>query len=269
MSKRILSAGVLALATGIAVYQTWLVNAHSQGLVDRQQQVAALTEERQHLRAEHDDSTSRLNQIEESIARQTNARQQTETAAASQSPTPPGSDPFTESVNSLKGEAELLHDRLFRQRPGAEIPELNLLNASDWLLFTQMLSQVFGDHMPATEAEIRKASAIFREKAKSVFQLNLQQAIRAFAQANNGQQPTEISQLRDYFEAPVDIAMLQRYRVVSSTALPDEYQNRIFASGPESVVLEKQAVDPQYEEVTMTTRKGASFMPLGFRLKTP
>ena len=268
MSKRVFIVGVLALATGIAVYETWQANAERQLLADSQQRVAALTEVLKHLRAGRDDSASRLSQIEESIARQTNARQQTATAAAPQSTTADGGSPFTESVNALKGSAELLHDRLFRHRPGAEIPELNLLKASDWLLFTQMLTQVFGDHMPVTEAEIRKASAVFREKAKQVFQVNLQEALRAFAQANNGKQPNEISQLRDYFEAPVDIAMLQRYRVVSSTALPDEDQNRLFA-GPESVIIEKQVVDPQYEMITMTTRKGGMFMPLEFRLKTP
>jgi hypothetical protein len=45
-------------------------------------------------------------------------------------------------------------------------------------------------------------------------------ALKQYAQANNGQFPTDVSQLKPYFDAPFDDAILNRYDIVPANSLP-------------------------------------------------
>src|SRR5215212_10189574 len=49
----------------------------------------------------------------------------------------------------------------------------------------------------------------------------LQSALRDYAQANGGQLPADLSQLKPYFQAPVDDALLQRYALLQTGKLSD------------------------------------------------
>jgi hypothetical protein len=45
-------------------------------------------------------------------------------------------------------------------------------------------------------------------------------ALQKYTRANNGQFPTDLSQLQPYFDSPVDDAILQRYEIVSAETIP-------------------------------------------------
>jgi hypothetical protein len=47
----------------------------------------------------------------------------------------------------------------------------------------------------------------------------LQQALRSYTDANSGQLPQDLSQLKPYFPKPVDDAVLQRYKLLQSGPL--------------------------------------------------
>jgi hypothetical protein len=52
----------------------------------------------------------------------------------------------------------------------------------------------------------------------------LQTAARKYSQENNGQFPTDLSQLKTYFPSPIDDAILQRYNIVPASTLVSELQ---------------------------------------------
>jgi len=45
-------------------------------------------------------------------------------------------------------------------------------------------------------------------------------AVKQYAAANKGQFPTDVSQLKPYFDAPIDDAILNRYHIVPANSLP-------------------------------------------------
>jgi hypothetical protein len=45
-------------------------------------------------------------------------------------------------------------------------------------------------------------------------------ALQKYLKANNGQFPTDLSQLQPYFDSPVDGAILQRYEIVPANTIP-------------------------------------------------
>lgn len=246
MSKPFFIVVALVLALGAASHQTWQVHAGRQQVAALQQEAAGLEKELQHVRVAHDKDARCLKQVQKRLA-----RQQTETQSAAQSSAGTEGDPSWASEYSMIAAVERLCE-WFAKRPGSEIPELELLKASDWLLLVQLAGNT------ANDEEVRKTLAGVRSVAKRNFQEMLQEALRSFAKANNGQELTEVSQLCDYFKEPVDEAMLQRYRVIASKALPDELQNHdLFPQGTESVVIEKQAVDPTYDALTITSERAA------------
>jgi hypothetical protein len=66
--------------------------------------------------------------------------------------------------------------------------------------------------------------------------------LKQYIQANNGQYPTDISQLQTYFNPPVDEAVLQRWEVVPTSTVPT-------FGGPDKFVLtQAAAVDADYDD---------------------
>jgi len=64
-----------------------------------------------------------------------------------------------------------------------------------------------------SEAEYKRVLASLYSMSKMRFALKAGAALRTFAQANNQQFPTDVTQLKPYFAEPIDDAMLQRYAV--------------------------------------------------------
>jgi hypothetical protein len=70
--------------------------------------------------------------------------------------------------------------------------------------------------------------------------------------ANNGQLPTDVLQLKPYFESPVGDALLQRYELLHVGKLSD-------VPATEPLVTEKAPVDEKYELLYKIGAFGYSF----------
>lgn len=115
---------------------------------------------------------------------------------------------YLDRVNRLK--------QLFAANPGQTIPELQYLTDRDWLEFvTYDHSRIEPDDSRAMSGARRKAQIHF---AKS----ELSNALQQYGKSNNGQFPTDLSQLVPYFKSPVDASVLQGWAILPTSSLPAE-----------------------------------------------
>jgi RNA polymerase sigma factor (sigma-70 family) len=115
-------------------------------------------------------------------------------------------DPMTVELNSWLARVNELKQK-FDQRPDLKIPELQFLTPRDWL-------NVALDAKLDTDSGARLAFSRLRTAAKQAFSPVLRQALNSHAQASGGQSLAEVSQLKPYFNPPVDDALLDRYQLV-------------------------------------------------------
>src|SRR5204863_2231902 len=82
-------------------------------------------------------------------------------------------------------------------------------------------------------------------------------ALKQYAQANNGQFPTEISALEPYFAAPIDDAILQRWEIVPAKSLVQF----LAEAGGDWVITQKAPVNKQFdtrEAIGLTSFRGTA-----------
>ena len=159
----------------------------------------------------------------------TNMSQIGEARAAAQT------DPVVEStLKPWAARVQLLKQKL-TETPNLQIPEMALLKEEDWFSATKNADL-------NTEDGVREALRNLRNLAKIDFDHLLQNALRGYAQASNGQLPTDMAQLQPYFQTPVDNALLQRYSLLRTGSLAD--------AGAQALVAETApAVDTEYDTV--------------------
>ena len=114
---------------------------------------------------------------------------------------------------SLFDRVRLLKQRL-EQTPEAKIPEFRFvtLTEQDWLYAANRKLD--------SEADFRAAFAELRGRAESGFLGRAHAAFGKYLAANNGQFPTELSQLKTYFENSPPDEILQRYHIVPASSVP-------------------------------------------------
>ena len=95
--------------------------------------------------------------------------------------------------------------------PQEKIPELKFLSEDDWLARS--------DDPLVTDEDYRTAMPRLRARADGHFARMAFPALQQYAQANGGQFPTDLSQLKPYFASPIDDAILQRYEIVPAKSL--------------------------------------------------
>jgi len=104
----------------------------------------------------------------------------------------------------------------FAANPDQAVPELQYLTDQDWLEF------VTYDHS-RIEPENSRAMSRARKKAQIHFaKSELGNALQQYGKNNNGQFPTDLSQLEPYFKAQVDASVLMGWQIVSTSSLPPE-----------------------------------------------
>ncbi len=148
-----------------------------------------------------------------------------------------GNGPAIEAT--LKSWATLatrLRERL-EQMPDKKIPELQLLTQKDWFDAIKNAKQL------ETDTDFREALHQLRNSAKQAFGDMAMKAIQKYAQANSGALPGDWSQLKPFFETPVDDATLARYSLLQTGRLADVPQK-------EYLVGEKAPpVDDQFDSI--------------------
>jgi RNA polymerase sigma factor (sigma-70 family) len=120
--------------------------------------------------------------------------------------------PIAEAMQSWLSRVQKLHDRL-EEMPAQKIPELRFLSDDDWLSAAK--------HELATEADYRRALAALRTSGEQALFLKMRPALGRYAQANNGEFPSNPLGLKSYFDEPIEEGMLQRLEVVSAKEFPN------------------------------------------------
>ena len=80
---------------------------------------------------------------------------------------------------------------------------------------------------------------MLRANAENPILGRLESALQKYTRDNNGQFPTDLSELRPYFKSPIDDAILQRYEILPASSLVSELQ-----PGGDWVITQKAPVDP-------------------------
>ncbi len=100
-----------------------------------------------------------------------------------------------------------------QQYSNKAIPEFQLLSDKQWL--DAAMSASFD-----TDTNVQQDLADLRRTAESNFAQLTQTALSKFAEANNGQFPTDLSQLQPYYSSPMDSAILQRWEIAPGSVNP-------------------------------------------------
>ncbi|MBI3418480.1 MAG: sigma-70 family RNA polymerase sigma factor [Verrucomicrobia bacterium] len=233
IQKTLISA-TIAVAVGTGIYEARRAAQFQSQAQALQQQQNSLVEQTRQLRQERDDvagklaaaqlgagnvtgNTTELLKLRAQVTRlQGNARELAQLKAATAAT---GNDPAIEAtLKSWAARATQLKERL-GQMPDKRIPELQLLTDKDWFDAIKNVKQL------ETDTDVRQALNNLRNSAKQAFGDITRDALKKYAEANNGMLPEDWSQLKPYFETPVGGAMFQRYSLLQTGKLADVPQN--------------------------------------------
>ena len=94
-----------------------------------------------------------------------------------------------------------------------------------------------------TEKDIQQNLADLRRSANNNFVGMVQPALSKYMKDNNGQFPTDLSQLQSYFSSPVDGAIMNRWQIAPASDLPN------VKMGGDWGITEKSPVDTSVDNV--------------------
>ena len=142
----------------------------------------------------------------------------------------------------LENQTELRRARLDRlnrwldERPEEKIPELKLLSEDEWLRSVGWTL--------INEEEYRSWISAQRGNAEKKFARIAFKAVKQYVRDNQGAFPADLTQLKSYFETPVEDAILQRYHIVPAKSLNDPFLNAV---GGDWVITQKAPVNKDYD----------------------
>jgi RNA polymerase sigma factor (sigma-70 family) len=128
-------------------------------------------------------------------------------------------------------------DRLkqwFEANPAEMIPELQNISTNAWIDAVESKLE--------TEFDLVRAASNLRANTEDNMLGLLASAARKYAKDNDGQFPSDLSQLKPYFKSPVENAILQRYEIVPTRNLVPELQ-----PGGDWAITQKSAVNPSLD----------------------
>ncbi len=141
-------------------------------------------------------------------------------------------DPMVKKALKWKANEAMLR-KLFEDRPEHRIPQMQLLSDETWLDLAR-------DADLSSEIGIRNAFSEVRRYAENQFVMKLSDALRKFGQANEQKLPDALSQLKPYFDPPVDDAMIAQYKLLHT-----EKEKAIL--GTPWAITERALVDEDYD----------------------
>jgi RNA polymerase sigma factor (sigma-70 family) len=247
--QKTLIGAMLVVATGTGVYEAYQSSILRHQVRALQQQAAPLMEQIAQLQRERDEAKSRLTALSDEIATlNTNAvelvklrRQVTELRSANAASDRAGADTLQSAAKSWADRVTQLKQRL-EQTQGAAIPEFKYLTEANWLNAAK-------DPL-VTDKDFRQAFASLRSAGENQFIILMQKALGTYLKQSNGQFPSDLSQLKPYFETPPDDAMLQRYGIVSSSSIPN------MKMGGDWLITVTSPVDKDYDPLWVLGERG-------------
>lgn len=216
---------LIALATG---------SLGAKKLLAQRQEVAALKEQTENLRAE-------IARRRQTLAQNQLALTQIRADLADLAPAV-GENDFVaaDERQAWLGRTHQLR-YLFARQPDQMIPELKLLTDRDWLSAARSASF-------ASDEDRRKALAAARSTAKFRFVGQLDAALRRFTKNSGGQLPADMLQLVTFFDPPPDTAMLLRYHLTRSGTVQED--------PTDSAIEENSLIDPDHDSLARVQASG-------------
>ena len=240
--QKAIIAMTLAVVAGTGIYEARQASRLREQVQALQQEQAPLAEQIQQLQRERDEATNRVASLSDEIAAlQNNSAEllklrgqvaglksvKAALASAERDPAQVGAKAWAERVTQLKQRLE--------QTPGVAIPEFKFLTDANWL-------DAARDSL-VTDNDYRRAFATLRRAVENQFIISMQTALGSYLKQSGGQFPSDLSQLKPYFETAPDDAMLQRYAIVPASSIPN------VKVGGDSVITVKNPVDEEYDSL--------------------
>ena len=128
--------------------------------------------------------------------------------------------------------------------PEEKIPELQFVPELKWIRATDR-------PWVETDEENRHTMSNLRFDGEMEFARRATKALQLFVQANSGQFPADLAQLKPYFESPVEDAILDRYQIVPAKSLNIQ-------PGPvgDWVITQKAPVNPELDARLVINLRG-------------
>lgn len=235
--QKALIGAALANAVGTGLYEAHRAFDLEKQMQTLRQQPAPQVNQNDQLRRQLDDANRQLADLrsQNEMLRRDLAdlpRLRGEIARLRNNSSQSDNDPTAVAAKSWLARLGQLKERL-EQNPSAKIPEFQFLTERDWLNAAQ--------NELNTDEDYRRAASALRNAAETAFiNSDLTPALKQFALANNGQFPTDLSQLQQYFSQPVDESILQRWEVAPHDTVPG-------VGVGDTIITQLAAVDGDYD----------------------
>ncbi|TAK90471.1 MAG: sigma-70 family RNA polymerase sigma factor [Verrucomicrobia bacterium] len=224
--QKTLIATTLAAAVGTGIFEAHQASNLRTEVQTLQQQQAPLTEQIQQLTRERDDATRQLAALREENERLNRNSAELlklrgevgvlRNAARASMQANPADASMEAAAKSWLNRANQLKQYV-EQNPNEKIPEFQFLTDREWLILSGDTGLETEDFR--TQDDYRRGVELLRLQAETKFAHRVQEALRKYSSANNGQFPTGLSQLQPYCEPIVGDLLLQLYEIKPSTVL--------------------------------------------------
>ena len=220
--QKTLVAGTIVVIAGVGIYEAAQANRlrnEIQSLQTQQQAASPLADDLQRLQRERDDATNRLALLSASVDQLNGNSAELLKLRAEVTRLRKAGMTLQDSANSPElAKAKSMVDRVkaikqgLEQAPERKIPELQFLDEQEWF---NALSNV---EPLETESDFRLQYAHLRDAAKDKFAHIAMFALARYVAANDNQLPSDPTQLKAFFDPPLDNAdaILSRYKMFYS-----------------------------------------------------
>ncbi len=222
LQKTLVGTALLA-AVGTGIYEARQASTLRQQVRTLQQQQAPLVVQIEQLQCERDEATNRLAVLMAEVTRMKSdnlellrlrgevTRLRNELLGHSELKASTAGGTAESEETSWLERVKLLKER-YAQTTEAQFPEFHYLTDEDWLRAAKPKLD--------TEESYQAAFDNLRSYGEGGFMQAAEKALRKYLEDNNGQFPTELVQLKSYFESPAADALLGRYEIVPAKSVP-------------------------------------------------
>lgn len=222
-AQKSLVALLLVAASGFGIYEAReasTLRTKVQSLEQKQftpeSQIQQLTRERDQAKKQLADSQNEIERLKRNVAelvrlRDEVGRLRTDLANVKSSSEANLNNPMQAAMKSWVERAKTLQAQV-KEVPEVCIPEFELLKDVDWLDAVKEFD--LNEDFQGSNLWIHYAAAQLREAAKGHFAMQLAQALDRYLKANNDELPTGLTELRSYFESPINDEIIDRYKLI-------------------------------------------------------
>jgi hypothetical protein len=234
----------IAAAVGAGIYEVRQA-ATLRHQIQTLQQQPSLAEQIQQLQRERDDATNRLAALLMENARLNSNTEENELLKLRGEVTRLENVQLQNKNDTIKSAAESWLARVSQlkeyldQHPNEKIPELQFLTDQAWAAAVDSSMTDF----KKPEDYDRSAVELLKFSAENKFGEFIQVALQKFSKTNNGQFPTDLSELQPYCDSNVEDMLRQLYEIKPASILPAS-QVKEMNIQTDWVVIRKQRVIP-------------------------